>query len=98
MRRLSCFAVFLCSLTPALFAQQGDRQNEVQGGVPAHIEIPPAPVRSAEEERATFKLAPGFRAELVAAEPLVVAPIAAEFAPATPGQNLSMARFLREPR
>ena len=24
--------------------------------------------------------------------------IAAEFAPATPGQNLSMARFLREPR
>lgn len=65
--------------------------------MPAHIEIPPAPVRSAEEERATFKLAPGFRAELVAAEPLVVAPIAAEFAPDGKLWVVEMRGFMRTP-
>ncbi|MGK0188054.1 MAG: mono/diheme cytochrome c family protein/glucose/arabinose dehydrogenase [Verrucomicrobiales bacterium] len=43
------------------------------------IEVPPAPVLSPEEEQATFKLAPGYRAELVAAEPMVANPIFFEF-------------------
>lgn len=46
------------------------------------IEVPPAPVRTAEEEMKTFKLAPGYHAELVAAEPLVHNPIFFEFDPA----------------
>ncbi len=46
------------------------------------IQVPPAPVRTAEEELKTFKLAPGYRAELVAAEPLVHNPIFFEFDPA----------------
>jgi putative membrane-bound dehydrogenase-like protein len=42
----------------------------------ASIEVPPAPPLSPEEAHATFRVAPGFRVELVAAEPLVVAPVA----------------------
>ncbi len=42
----------------------------------ASLAVPPAPVRSPEAELESFRVAPGFRAELVAAEPLVVAPVA----------------------
>lgn len=45
------------------------------------IKIPPAPALSPEEAIKSFKLAPGFRIELVAAEPLVVDPIMFEFDP-----------------
>ena len=45
------------------------------------IQVPPAPVLSAEDEAKTFKLAPGYRAELVACEPLVQCPIFFEFDP-----------------
>ena len=45
------------------------------------LKVPPAPVRSPAEEMATFKLAPGYRIELVAAEPLVQNPIFFEFDP-----------------
>jgi hypothetical protein len=45
------------------------------------IQVPPAPVLSAEEEAKTFKLAPGYRAELVACEPMVQCPIFFEFDP-----------------
>ncbi len=45
----------------------------------ARIEVPDAPVLSPEEELASFRLAPGFRAELVAAEPLVVDPVAMDW-------------------
>ena len=45
------------------------------------IEVPPAPVLSAEDEAKTFKLAPGYRAELVACEPMVQCPIFFEFDP-----------------
>lgn len=45
----------------------------------AAIEVPEAPVLSPAEEQATFRLAPGFRAELVAAEPLVVDPVAIDW-------------------
>jgi len=45
----------------------------------AGIEVPPAPILSPEEERATFRVAPGFRVELVAAEPLVVDPVAMDW-------------------
>lgn len=65
----------------ALFAQSGDRTGEVQAPLPVHIKVPPAPVRTPDEQAATFKLAPGFRAELVAADPLVGDPIALQFGP-----------------
>jgi mono/diheme cytochrome c family protein/glucose/arabinose dehydrogenase len=47
-----------------------------------HIkEIPPAPIRTPNEELKTFKLPPGFRIELVATEPMVEEPIALTFDP-----------------
>lgn len=45
------------------------------------ITVPPAPIRSADDEAKTFKLAPGYRAELVACEPMVQCPIFFEFDP-----------------
>ncbi len=63
------------------FAQSGDRKGETQQHLPEHVKVPPAPVRTPEQEAATFKLAPGFRAELVAADPLVGDPISVQFGP-----------------
>ncbi|MAG32348.1 MAG: hypothetical protein CL908_15815 [Deltaproteobacteria bacterium] len=45
----------------------------------ANIDVPPSPVLSAEEELATFRTAPDFRVELVAAEPLIVDPVAMDW-------------------
>lgn len=81
MSRFLRFLPAILSLTAPLFAQRGDRRGEVQAPVPAHIVVPPAPVLTPEQELATFKLAPGFRAELVAADPLVGDPIALQFGP-----------------
>ena len=43
--------------------------------------MPPAPALSARDEMATFKIKPGFRVELVAADPLVRDPVAMTFDP-----------------
>ena len=71
-------AALLAGLTPAtpLLAQLGD----LSGGEPQRpptpdIEIPPAPVLSPVEALRSFSLPPGFRIELVAAEPLVHDPV-----------------------
>lgn len=45
------------------------------------VPVPPAPPLSPEAAMKTFKLAPGYRLELVAAEPMVQAPISFEFDP-----------------
>src|SRR5687767_3306329 len=64
-----------------LHAQRGDKRGEEQKPLPDHIKVPPAPVLTPDQEAATFKLAPGFRAELVAADPLIGDPIAMQFGP-----------------
>lgn len=82
-----CFAKYLCrrllvalvGATVAAFAQNGDHTNEVQREVVPREVIPPAPVRTPEEEAKTFVIAPGFHVELVAAEPLVTSPVAMQF-------------------
>ena len=53
----------------------GDQPGEEQPPLPEHLAVPPAPALSAASERATFEVAPGFRVELVAAEPLVRDPV-----------------------
>ena len=68
-------------LVAPLAAQNGDKRGEAQNPLPANIKIPPAPVRRPDDEAATFKLAPGFRAELIAADPLIADPIAMQFGP-----------------
>lgn len=45
----------------------------------ASIDVPPAPVLSPDEALGAFRVAPGFRVELVAAEPLVVDPVAMDW-------------------
>ncbi|NQZ95669.1 MAG: c-type cytochrome [Myxococcales bacterium] len=45
----------------------------------ASIDVPPSPVLSAQAALRAFRVAPGFRVELVAAEPLVVDPVAMDW-------------------
>jgi len=76
---------FLIIITFALiatgYAQQGDRPGETQQIVVPKEKIPPAPPLTPEQAMKSFKLPDGFRIELVAAEPMVEAPIAATFDP-----------------
>ena len=75
----SLTAGLLLLASAAAFAQSGDKAGEKQESrVPAEL-IPPAPVLSPEDSLKTFVLEPGFRIELVAAEPLVQSPVALQF-------------------
>ena len=56
-------------------AQNGDKQGEDQPPLPKDLVVPPAPVLTPAEALASFAVHPGFRVELVAAEPLVVDPV-----------------------
>ncbi|MFL6620899.1 MAG: c-type cytochrome [Povalibacter sp.] len=62
-------------------AQSGDRAGEQQAPPPAHLKIPPADPLPPEEALKTLRLAPGFRAELVASEPLIFDPVALAMGP-----------------
>lgn len=75
------FPLVLLLTSASLFAQRGDKPGEVQQGLPAHIKVPPAPILVAEEAIKTLKVAPGFRAEIAAADPLVGDPVAMTFGP-----------------
>jgi mono/diheme cytochrome c family protein/glucose/arabinose dehydrogenase len=66
-----------------LFAQMGDTRDKagmVQKPPPAEW-VRPAPQLSPEDSLKTFTLPPGFRIELVAAEPLIHEPVALDFDP-----------------
>src|SRR5262245_38184944 len=72
--------LIFCAIAP-VFAQRGDKAGETQvDPIPAE-KVPPATVLSPSESLKTFKLPPGFKIELVAAEPLVEAPIAMTWHP-----------------
>ena len=57
-------------------AQRGDREGHVMDQVWRRFEVPEAPPLAPPEALATLRVAPGFRVELVAAEPLVEDPVA----------------------
>jgi putative membrane-bound dehydrogenase-like protein len=64
------------------WAQLGDRTGDDPQRPPSQdIDIPPAPVLSAAEALQSFVLPAGFRAEVVASEPLVHDPVMAVFDP-----------------
>lgn len=63
------------------FAQNGDRAGEEQPELPAEWRVPASPALDAAAERATFSIVDGYDIELVAAEPLVEAPVAFRFGP-----------------
>src|SRR4051812_29334119 len=83
--RTPLLAVLLALVTgPLAHAQIGDRLDkagEVQKPIVPAERIPPAPPLSAAEALASFTVAPGFKLELVASEPLVQDPVAIAFAP-----------------
>lgn len=69
---------------PAAFAQIGDRADkagEVQKSLVPADRIPPAPALTPEEALKTFKLAPGIKLEIAAADPQVQDPVAMTFGP-----------------
>ena len=70
-----------CLCIPVALAQQGDRQGETQGELPAAWRVEAAPPLSPADALAAFSIVDGYRVELVAAEPLVEAPVAFEFGP-----------------
>ena len=76
MKRLAAFALAALALGAAVWWWlRGPTPEQIL----ARMTVPPAPALSPEAERATFRVAPGFRVELVAAEPLVVAPVAVDW-------------------
>ncbi|MHC4995884.1 MAG: DUF7133 domain-containing protein, partial [Planctomycetota bacterium] len=78
-----CLTTFGLTLNaPPAAAQRGDRKDqggEVQREVWKEMDVPAAPPLTPEQALAAFKVAPGFRVELVAAEPLVEDPVAMEW-------------------
>jgi mono/diheme cytochrome c family protein/glucose/arabinose dehydrogenase len=76
--RLAALLLIALAVLPAR-AQHGDHAGESQVPPPRHFTTPPAPPLTPAQALKTFKVAPGFRIELVASEPLVVAPVAIAF-------------------
>jgi mono/diheme cytochrome c family protein/glucose/arabinose dehydrogenase len=82
--RLLALALVLTFALPVLRAQIGDvsdKKGEVQRSLVPAEKIPPAPALTPEQALKSFTVAPGFRLELAAAEPLVQEPVAIAFAP-----------------
>src|SRR5262245_52415054 len=96
---LKHIAFLLAALAAAgpLQAQNGDKAGEEQPPPPEHALMPPSPALSPAEALKTFTLPPGFRIELVAAEPLVVAPVAMAFDAAGRIWALEMPGFMPNP-
>ena len=59
-----------------LFAQRGDREGHLMDPVWRQFQVPEAPPLTPTEAMGTLRVAPGFRVELVASEPLVEDPVA----------------------
>ena len=75
------FSLAVLCLAAAACAQVGDKAGEAQVPiVPANL-IPPSPPLTAEEALRSFKVAPGYRIELVAEAPLVRHPTVLQFGP-----------------
>jgi glucose/arabinose dehydrogenase/mono/diheme cytochrome c family protein len=81
MTHASSFITFLAfvlaaTAVPRAVAQNGDRPGDVQVPPAPHLKSPSAPALSAQDALRTFRLPPGFRIEVAAADPLVFDPVA----------------------
>ena len=70
----------LC-LAAAAFAQIGDKAGEPQVQLVPDNQIPPSPALTPQQQLKTFQLAKGFQISLVASDPQVGDPVAAQFGP-----------------
>ena len=76
------FAITITALLAAGFntsAQRGDRKGQGQPEVWRTMKVPPAPALTPAQALKSFKLAPGFRIEIAAADPLIHDPVAMSF-------------------
>jgi len=78
---LGLSAALSLSLVVLAPAQEGDKAGEEQKQLVPQSIIPPSPVLTPEQALKSFKLQPGFRIELAAAEPLVQDPVQIVFDP-----------------
>ncbi len=78
-RQLLAFGLAHVLCSSVLLAQNGDRPGEEQPDLPADLNIPAAPALSVEEALKSFEIAPGYRIEAIAAEPLVQDPVCMAF-------------------
>ncbi|MBP8255700.1 MAG: c-type cytochrome [Opitutaceae bacterium] len=77
--RISCsLCIVLAALAHSAFAQSGDKPGEAQADPPSHLVIPPAPALTVDQALRTFRIAPGFRIEAVASDPLLHDPVVLE--------------------
>ena len=91
-------SVLVAALTAfPVFAQKGDKSDEMQKSrVPAEM-IPPSPPLSPAEALKKFKVAPGFKIQTYAHEPQVQVPIALQFDPDGRMWVLEMRGFMPNP-
>ena len=76
------FAITFTALLAAVLtssAQRGDRNGQKQPEVWRTMKVPPAPALTPAQALKSFKLAPGFRIEIAAADPLIHDPVAMTF-------------------
>ncbi len=71
-----CIALFV--FVHGAFAQSGDKPGEAQADPPKHLVIPPSPALTVDQALRTFRVAPGFRIEAVASDPLLHDPVVLE--------------------
>ena len=69
------------SIVSLTFGQMGDNEGEVQEDLPHEIMYMDSPVLTPEQALNSFVLQDGFQIELVASEPMIQDPVAAQFAP-----------------
>src|SRR5688572_29358384 len=84
MRSQFAALIACCALAPVaqhVAAQSGDRPGEQQAPPPEHLKAPPAPALKAEDALKTLRVAPGFRVEIVASDPLLFDPVAMTIGP-----------------
>ncbi len=80
MIRLFILLIFLVPIAHAQIGDKADRPGEVQKSLVPKELIPSAPALTPEEALKTFQFAePGYRIELVASEPMIQEPVAAQF-------------------
>ena len=82
MHKLSILLASSIVLTTSALAQSGDKKDkngEVQHAPIPADQIPPAPPLSPEQALKTFRLPPGFEAQIVASEPLIDNPVVVQW-------------------
>lgn len=73
--------VLLSVVDSDVLAQAGDKKGVTMPEVWKQMNVPPAPALSPEDALKTFKLQPGYEISIVAAEPMVVDPVAMSIDP-----------------